>query len=117
MGGEVMAMSRSRVTGAVLLVLTVLVLAACAAGPTDAAPVAAADTAGFWLGLWQGLISPITFLISLFTDEVNIYEVHNNGNWYDFGFILGLSVAFSGAARSGGAARPSRRSRRRAARS
>jgi hypothetical protein len=33
--------------------------------------------AGFWLGLWQGLISPITFLISLFTSEVNIYEVQN----------------------------------------
>ena len=35
------------------------------------------DPAGFWLGLWQGLISLITFLISLFTSEVNIYEVQN----------------------------------------
>ncbi len=41
--------------------------------------------AGFWLGLWQGLISPITFVISLFTDGVNIYEVRNTGNWYDVG--------------------------------
>jgi hypothetical protein len=47
------------------------------------------------LGLWQGLISPITFIVSLFTTKVNIYEVHNNGNWYDFGFMLGVAAAFS----------------------
>ena len=61
------------------------------------------DPAGFWLGLWQGLISPITFLISLFTSEVNIYEVQNNGNWYDFGFILGVAMAFGGGAGGGSA--------------
>jgi hypothetical protein len=31
--------------------------------------------AGFWLGLWHGIICPVTFLISLFNDNVNIYEV------------------------------------------
>ena len=50
------------------------------------------DAAGFWLGLWQGLISPITFLISLFNNDVNVYEVNNNGNWYDFGFMLGVAI-------------------------
>jgi len=59
-----------------------------------------AEDAGFWLGLWHGLISPITFVISLFTDSVNIYEVHNNGNWYDFGFMFGISLAFGGGAGS-----------------
>jgi hypothetical protein len=51
----------------------------------------------------------------LFNDNVNIYEVHNNGNWYNFGFMLGVSAAFSGAARSGYAASshgPSRSDRR-----
>ena len=67
------------------------------------------DPAGFWLGLWQGMISPFTFVISLFTDDVNIYEVRNNGNWYDFGFILGVSVAFSGAGAGGGSASRARR--------
>jgi len=90
-------------------VLALLTLSACAAGPNamvDTGP----DPAGFWLGLWQGLISPITFLISLFTSEVNIYEVQNNGNWYDFGFMLGVALVFSGPAGSGRTAR--RRSRR-----
>jgi hypothetical protein len=71
-----------------------LLLAACAAGPNqlvDTGP----DPAGFWLGLWQGLISPITFIVSLFTTNVNVYEVQNNGNWYDFGFMLGVACALS----------------------
>jgi hypothetical protein len=75
-------------------VLALITLSACAAGP-NAMVHTGQDPAGFWLGLWQGLISPITFLISLFTSEVNIYEVQNNGNWYDFGFMLG--VAWTGS--------------------
>jgi hypothetical protein len=27
---------------------------------------------------------------------VRIYEVNNNGRWYDFGFIIGVSGAFGG---------------------
>jgi hypothetical protein len=90
-----------------VLAATLLLVGACAAGPNDVAQ-AGGDNAGFWLGLWQGLISPITFLISLFNEDVNIYEVHNNGNWYNFGFMLGVSIAFSGAGRSSTAARPRR---------
>jgi hypothetical protein len=56
-----------------------------------------------WLGLGQGSISPITFLISLFISEVNIYEVQNNGNWYDFGFMLEVAAAFGGGAGGGSA--------------
>lgn len=46
---------------------------------------------GFWNGLWHGLISVITFIISLFNDNVDVYAVNNNGGWYDFGFMLGVS--------------------------
>ena len=89
-------MTRRRTAGIALLVGTVLALGACAAGPNVAAGSGAGDPAGFWLGLWHGFISPITFLISLFDDDVNIYEVHNNGNWYDFGFVLGAGILFGG---------------------
>ena len=41
------------------------------------------------------MILPVTFIVSLFTDTVSIYEVDNNGNWYDFGFMLGIAL-FSG---------------------
>lgn len=79
----------------------VLLLAACSAGANPETGIAAADgdVAGFWMGLWHGLIAPITFLISLFKDTVNVYDVHNNGNWYDFGFMFGLSISLGGSSR------------------
>mgnify|MGYP001819759839 CR=1 FL=1 len=90
------------------LLLVVLILSACAAGENPA--VTGDGGAGFWLGLWHGIIAPVTFFISLFTDGVNVYEVSNNGNWYDFGFVLGAGILFGGG--SGGSSR--RRSKRRA---
>lgn len=75
-----------------------LLLAACAPGvnPEIGTAPDGGNVAGFWLGLWHGLIAPVTFVISLFTDSVNLYEVHNSGNWYDFGFVLGAGVLFGG---------------------
>ena len=89
----------------------VLVLAGCAAGPNELVQ-SGSDAAGFWLGLWHGLISPITFIVSLFNSDVSVYEVHNNGNWYDFGFMLGVACAFGGGAGGSGAANSRRRSRK-----
>jgi hypothetical protein len=54
------------------------------------------NIAGFWRGLWHGLIAPFAFLISLFKEDVGVYETHNNGKWYNFGFILGLMLVFGG---------------------
>jgi hypothetical protein len=75
----------------------VLVLAACAAGPNAAVdvPDTSGETAGFFLGLWHGLISPVTLVVSLFSDNVSVYEVHNSGNWYDVGFVFAI-VSFVG---------------------
>lgn len=87
------------------VIVLIALLTGCAAGGNAAVNVPApdGDLAGFWLGLWHGIIAPITFIISLFNDNVNLYEVHNNGNWYDFGFVLGTGILFGGgtsAARS-----------------
>jgi len=89
-------MKRIAVMAAVLAV--VLVLAACAPGPNDAerTPSAKGKVAGFWLGLWHGLISPVTFVISIFNRNVRLYEVHNNGGWYNFGFVIGAGLFLSG---------------------
>jgi hypothetical protein len=98
-------MAKSRWLQGALLVAAVLVLASCAAGPNDAVRPGEAGLAGFWLGLWHGVILPITFIISLFDNGVSIYEVYNSGNWYDVGFVLGVLFIFSGAGGSGAAAR------------
>ena len=103
-------MSKPRMALAALVVSGVLLLAACAAGPNTMAQVNGPHVAGFWQGLWQGAISPVTFLVSLFNHHVNIYEVHNNGNWYNFGFMIGVSAVFSGAVGSGASAGSRRRS-------
>jgi hypothetical protein len=84
--------------------VVLLLVAACAAGPNASVEDSGA---GFWLGFWHGIIIPVTFVISLFNDNVSIYEVDNNGNWYDFGFMLGIAGPFSGIA--GGSSRAARR--------
>ena len=81
------------------LVLLCLVVAGCAAGNQrfEAKP------AGFWAGLWHGFICVVTFIISLFSAKVRMYEIHNVGGWYNFGFTFGASIIFGGTGR--GAAR------------
>ncbi|MBN1401087.1 MAG: hypothetical protein JXA74_09635 [Anaerolineae bacterium] len=81
-----------------ILLVVLAVLTACAPGPNSLAgtPDDEGEVAGFWQGLWQGIISPITFIISLFTPNVQFYEVHNNGNWYNLGFVLGAGILTGG---------------------
>ena len=95
-------MTKKRLLLVFIAILAMFLLAGCAAGtnPTVDIPDVDGKSAGFWSGLWHGVISPITFIISLFSDNVNIYEVYNSGNWYDFGFMLGVSIIFGGGARA-----------------
>jgi hypothetical protein len=90
----------------VLLVAGALVLVGCLAGPNEhlGTENAVGDVAGFWRGLWHGMIFPLSFLISLFTDAVQVYEVHNNGGWYNFGYLLGLGLCFGGPGHGSGRA-------------
>ena len=90
---------------ALLILLVIIGITGCTAGPNEMvnSPDEEGKIAGFWQGLWQGVISPFTFIISLFSDAVYVYEVHNNGGWYNFGFLLGASIIFGGS--GGGAAR------------
>ncbi len=87
-----------RLTNILLLAGVAVLLTACAAGQNLAVDIPTDEGVlrGFWGGLWHGIISPITFLISLFTEKVNLYEVHNTGGWYDFGFVLGAGILFGG---------------------
>lgn len=94
-----------RLAALAILVLVVALLAGCApvANPqTGTGP----DPAGFWLGLWHGFTVLFTFIVSLFNDDVGIYEVNNNGGWYNFGYVLGVMMFWGGG---GGGAAGSRR--------
>jgi hypothetical protein len=80
----------------VVLVLLFLILAGCAPGANQSKGTASDVAAGFWLGLWQGFIAPFVFVASLFKSNVGIYEVHNNGAWYNLGYLFGLACIFGG---------------------
>jgi hypothetical protein len=81
------------------------VLVGCTAGD----PRFTADSpAGFWMGLWHGLISLVTLIVGIFDDRVRVYEVDNTGGLYDFGFWLGI-VIMAGGARRWRAPRPKTR--------
>lgn len=81
-----------------VILLGAMLLFSCAAGPNDFRGQAREDSepAGFWMGLWHGIIAPFAFIVSLFKHDVNVYEVYNSGGWYNFGFIIGLSIIFGG---------------------
>jgi len=87
-----------KLSGWACVFLVLLALSSCAPGPNSVEKTANQEgkTAGFWLGLWHGLISPITFIISLFSSHIDIYEVHNSGSWYNFGFVLGAGLFLQG---------------------
>jgi len=79
----------------VLVALVMLFLTSCAPGceKFDTEP------AGFFMGLWHGIISFVTFIISLFNENVNIYEINNSGWPYNLGFILGIMIVYGGSSK------------------
>lgn len=76
-----------------LLSAVLLLLTACTAGDAQFTPE---SPAGFWYGLWHGVIAVIALVIHLFSDAVAVYEVNNSGGWYDFGFLLGVITIWGG---------------------
>ncbi|MFC2102174.1 hypothetical protein ACFLS7_04195 [Bacteroidota bacterium] len=80
-----------------LFLIGVLFLTSCAPG-NEKFDI---DPAGFWMGLWHGFISFFTFIMSLFTKEVGIYEVNNSGWPYNLGFILGIMIFYGGGTKGG----------------
>ncbi len=76
-----------------LLLLFSLFFVSCAAIQPPPEP----GGADFWMGLWHGICAPISFIISFFK-EIRIYAFPNGGRWYDFGFLLGISIWGGGGA-------------------
>ena len=54
--------------------------------------------AGFFSGIWHGLLCWLSLIISVFNDNIRIYEIDNSGWWYDLGYLLGISAIGSGGA-------------------
>jgi hypothetical protein len=52
-----------------------------------------ASNAGFFSGLWAGLMSVFSLIADIFF-EVSVYDHCQQSWWYDLGFILGLGIIF-----------------------
>jgi len=76
-----------------ILFAFLLLLTSCAAGD---AQFTQDSQAGFWYGLWHGIIALISLIIHVFNESVVVYEINNTGGWYDFGFLLGVIVIWGG---------------------
>ena len=79
----------------IIIVPLAFALTACIARQGPA--VVSAAGPGFLEGVWHGFIFPVAWLLSLFTDDIAVYAVPNNGGWYDFGYFLGIVVLGVGA--------------------
>lgn len=79
------------------IIVFAALLVGCAAGDLR---FAMGSPAGFWVGLWHGMISFITLVIGIFSDTVQVYEINNTGGWYDFGFLLGVTMIWGGGHRA-----------------
>jgi hypothetical protein len=92
----------------IIIVLISVLLSACGkANPMEDVPrEETGKVRGFWGGLWDGMTAGFTLIGNIFGGNWGVYEVHNNGNWYNFGFLLG-----SGALASSGSSASRRRRR------
>ena len=50
--------------------------------------------AGILVGIWHGIISPVTLIVSFVNPNVQMYEVHNDGSQYNLGFLIGVAIVF-----------------------
>lgn len=64
-------------------------------GPNSKYKLQGAKPAGFLGGLWHGFIAVITFIVSLFSPKVTMWETNNNGHWYELGFLIGVGVFYT----------------------
>lgn len=78
-----------------LVLLVALALTGCA-DHLSFAQAMTHESVGFWRGYWHGAILPFAWLVSLFDKDVAIYAIYNNGGWYDFGYLLGVSSLLAG---------------------
>jgi len=82
---------------AVILLVASCVLAGCSpAGPNPLQGVPAPDghIATFAAGLAEGFIAPFTLAWSFIDPTVSFYDMHNNGEGYNAGFLFGFVMLF-----------------------
>lgn len=73
------------------VILFTLVLTGCLPGDGKNSPD---NPAGFLWGIWHGWIAPVSLIVSLFKENISLFESHNSGFWYELGFYLAIVGGF-----------------------
>ena len=68
------------------MLIFMLVFTGCA----PAGEAAEEKPAGFFRGVMHGVFAPLTFILGLLFKSVKMYEPHNSGSGYDFGFYTAV---------------------------
>lgn len=97
---QLLNMKRSSFSILLFLSIVALVMVSGCAQVTPVETCVVGEPYGFFSGLWHGIIAPVSFILSLFMDNIAMYAVNNTGGWYDFGFVLGAGILFGGGGRS-----------------
>jgi hypothetical protein len=90
---EVIFMKKKKYVLIMVMALTIFTLTGCVPGDGT---ITLSDPAGFFWGIWHGWIAPVSLIMSLFKDNIRIYETINSGWWYDFGFYIAIISGFGG---------------------
>lgn len=88
-------MKSKHLTYLLIIIFCSFLFLSCADKQVDIQSCLNGHVYGFWGGLWHGIISPFSFIYSLFNDETAVWAINNNGNWYTFGFLLGTGSLFT----------------------
>lgn len=88
-----------------LLVVLTIVLSGCFPSET---PDPAEGPSGFFMGVWHGWIAPVSLIVGIFNEDIRIYDPHNTGWWYDFGFYIAVIAGFGGIALTRGKTKKSK---------
>jgi len=115
-------LNMKKIIGFVLFIVVLASLSACApnakvqldkpdsemqfttpgANPEVGTPAENGKVAGLGTGLWHGLISVVTLILSFTNPDMQMYEVHNTGPLYNLGFLLGSIMLFTLLGYTGG---------------
>lgn len=72
-----------------IIIGMLLMLTGCA-DAVSFVEAAAMEPVGFLHGFWHGITFLISFMGSIFFDDIAVYAIYNTGGWYDFGYFIGI---------------------------
>lgn len=85
-------MKNQKILFGLILLLVILNLTSCAPSGYES------YEAGFFSGIWHGIIIVFSLIGKLFGADIGIYAEHNTGLFYWLGFIIGIGGIGGGGA-------------------